>query len=110
MGLIINTVITFVISTVLGYCLNVIKGYKIKSKKEKANENVQNEALLYLLQSKLTDIYFMYEDKKAIPDYIYKNWKNLLAIYEKLDGDDYIHTLDEKMLTWSIIKTDVLGQ
>lgn len=106
MGLVLNTIITFVVSTLLGYCLNTIKNYRAKSKREKENENAQNEALLVLLQSDLTELYYKYEEKEKIPENRYKNWKNLLAIYEKLGGDDYIHDLNEKVKKWEIVKID----
>lgn len=105
---IINTAITFVVSGALGYCVNIIKNYKKKLKDKEDNENIQNVALLTLLQTQLTNTYFVYEKLGEIPDYIYKNWLNLLAIYEKLGGDDYIHTLAHKMENWKIVKTDIL--
>ena len=105
---IISTSITFVVSSILGYCVSRIKFYKDRILKEKENENVQNIALLTLLQTQLTNTYFVYEKLGEIPDYIYKNWLNLLSIYEKLGGDDYIHTLAKKMEPWVIVKTDIL--
>lgn len=107
--IIINTAVTFVVSSLLGYCVSLIKGYKKKLKDKENNENVQNLALLTLLQTQLTNTYFVYEKLGEIPDYIYRNWLNLLVIYEKLGGDDYIHTLAEKMKTWKIVKTDILN-
>ena len=52
--------------------------------------------------------YYVYENMKEIPDYVYKNWLNSLSIYEKLGGDDYIHILADKMKKWDFTKTDVL--
>lgn len=105
---IINTAITFVVSSILGYCVSVIKGYKKKIKEKSKNENVQNMALLTLLQSQLTNTYFVYSELKQIPDYMFRNWINLLKVYESLGGNDYVHTLEKKMQTWEITKTDVL--
>lgn len=105
---IINTAITFVVSSILGYCVSVIKGYKKKIKEKSKNENVQNMALLTLLQSQLTNTYFVYSELKQIPDYMFRNWINLLKVYESLGGNDYVHTLEKKMQTWEIVKTDVL--
>lgn len=105
---IIKTAITFIISSILGYCVSVIKSYKKKLKNKETNEQVQNIALQTILQSQLTNIYFVYQELGEIPDYVYKNWLNMLKIYEQLDGDDYIHTLADKMKEWKIIKTDIL--
>lgn len=105
---IITTIITFVISGLLGYCVSRIKTYRDKAIKDKENENIQNLALLTLLQTELTNTYYKYQKNGEIPDYIYKNWLNLLSIYEKLGGNDYIHTLSKKMEGWVIVKTDIL--
>ena len=105
---ILGTVITFIVSGALGYCVKVIKDYKGKLKDKETNENVQNIALQTILQSQLTNVYFVYQELGEIPDYIYRNWLNMLSIYEKLNGDDYIHTLASKMESWKITKTDIL--
>ena len=105
---IISTAITFIISSILGYCVSVIKNYKNKLNQKNENEKVQNIALQTILQSQLTNVYFVYQELGEIPDYVYKNWLNMLSIYEKLDGDGFIHTLAEKMKNWKIIKTDIL--
>lgn len=105
---IITTILTFCLTTALGYCVSSIKNYKERIKKGKENEKVQNEALKTLLQNSLTNTYFVYNNIGEIPDYVYKNWLNLLGAYESLDGDDYIHTLADKMSKWKIVKTDIL--
>lgn len=104
----IGTILTFCLTTALGYCVSSLKNYKEKIKKAKDNESVQNEALKTLLQNSLTNTYFVYENIGEIPDYVYKNWLNLLSAYESLDGDDYIHTLADKISKWKIVKTDIL--
>lgn len=99
---IITIVINFVVSGLLGYSLSAIKNYKKKG-------NATNRALKIMLQNNLTNTYFVYSAKKKIPDYIYRNWLNMLDEYENLEGDDYIHTLSEKMKTWEIVRTDILN-
>ena len=94
---ILNTIITFIISGALGYSVSVIKNYKKKKKKKGENENIQNIALQTILQSQLTNVYFVYQEIGEVPDYVYKNWLNMLSIYEKLGGDGFIHSLAEKM-------------
>lgn len=107
---IVNTAVTFIVSSLLGYLVSLIRTYKIRIKTKEENEKIQNEALLNILQSNLTNTYFVYEQMKEIPDYVYKNWTNLLKIYEKLGGDDYIHVLEGKIKTWRIVKTDILNK
>lgn len=70
----------------------------------------QDEALKIILQTNLTKIYFEYCDKREIPDYIYKNWINQLNAYEGLDGDDYIHTLDEDIKKFKIVRTEITNK
>lgn len=105
---ILNTIITFIISGALGYSVSVIKNYKKRTKEKGENENIQNIALQTILQSQLTNVYFVYQEIGEVPDYVYKNWLNMLSIYEKLGGDGFIHSLAEKMKEWKIIKTDIL--
>lgn len=105
---ILNTIITFVISGTLGYCVSVIKNYKKKLSQAKKNENIQNMALLTLLKSNLTNTYFVYNELKKIPDYVYQNFLDTLAVYESLGGDGFIHRIAKKMEDWEIVKTDIL--
>jgi len=105
---IISTIITFLLTSMLGYCVSSLRNYKQSIKNAKGNEENQNQALLTLLQNQLTNTFFRYEVGKEIPDYVYKNWLNMLKSYEALKGDDYIHTLAERMKGWKIVKTDIL--
>lgn len=105
---IINTIISFVIGGILGYCVSLIKKYKKKYEDKTEESKLLKEAMMMLLQSNLTNTYFIYDSLKEIPDYIYKNWINSLAIYESLGGNDYVHVLADKMKNWDLIKTDIL--
>lgn len=105
---IINTIISIVISAAFGYCVSVIKGYKKKLQQKTENENIQNEALLTMIQNDLTNTFNLYNNKKKIPDYSFRNWNNLFEIYQKLGGNDYCHTLKNKMESWEIVHTDIL--
>lgn len=100
---ILSIMINFVATGLLGYCVATIKNYKKKS-------NATNQALKIMLQNNLTNTYFVYSTKKKIPDYIYRNWLNMLKEYENLDGDDYIHVLDDNMKSWEIVRTDILDK
>lgn len=107
-----QTIITTTLSTltglVIGFLINKLKEYRNKIENNKKNNNVQNEALKLLLQSNLTNAFFVYDETKQVKDYQYKNWLNMLKIYEVLGGDDYIHELEQRMKTFDIIKTDIL--
>ena len=105
---IINTAITFIISSILGYCVSVIKSYKKRLNDKNTNEKLQNVALQTLLKSQLTNTYFVYNELKAIPDYVYQNFLDMLEVYESLGGNSYIHTIARKMEQWEITKTDIL--
>ena len=105
---VVLTIVGIIVTGICGYLSAKVKEYHKKIKDKETNENVQNIALQTILQSQLTNIYFVYQELGEIPDYVYKNWLNMLKIYEQLDGDDYIHTLANKMKEWKIIKTDIL--
>jgi hypothetical protein len=105
---IIKSVISVLVSGALGFCISKIKGYKKAIKKKDEENNLTKEALMTMLQSSLTNTYYVYKEIGKIPDYVYRNWLNQLAIYEKLGGDDYIHTIAEKMKELEIVKTDIL--
>lgn len=108
----IQTILTVSVSTItgsiIGYCISTIKKYKNRLELESQKSKVRDEAFMYLLQDSLTNTYYFYEQKQQIPDYIYKKWINMKKCYEKLGGNDYIHTLDEKMKSWDLEKTDIL--
>lgn len=105
---IINTIVTGVISAILGYCISLLKNYKKRLEDKEQETEMVKEAMLTMLQSNLTNTYYVYENQEEIPDYVYKNWLNSLKIYEKLGGDDYIHVLADKMKKWDFTKTDIL--
>jgi plasmid replication initiation protein len=105
---IIGIVVQFVITGALGYAVASAKAYRDKLKKKEENEQLQNSALLTLLQAQLTNIYFEYAEKQEISDYIYKNWLNMFKIYKALGGNDYIDELKHKMDSWKIVKTGIL--
>lgn len=108
MQTIITTTLSALTGLVIGFLINKLKEYYNKIENSKKNNNVQNEALKLLLQSNLTNAFFVYDETKRVKDYQYKNWLNMLKIYEVLGGDDYIHELEQRMKTFDIIKTDIL--
>lgn len=105
---ILSTIITALVSGILGYCVSTIKKYREKIKTDKEKENIQNVALRTILKNQLTNTYYVYNEMKRIPDYMYQNFLDLLEVYEKLGGNSYIHTIAHKMENWEISKTDIL--
>lgn len=106
---IIAIIVNFVVSGLLGYSVNVIKNYKKKLKEKNNEEELLKVAITTMLQSNLTNTFFVYSSKKKIPDYVYKNWLNEYKIYTELGGNDYCHTLQKKMELWEITNTDILN-
>lgn len=105
---IISTAISFVVGGILTYCVSTIKSYKKKLKDKNEESKLLKDALMTMLQSNLTNTYYVYENVGKIPDYVYKNWCNSKKIYEQLGGNDYVHILAEKMKNWDFEKTDIL--
>lgn len=105
---VVMTAISFVVTGLLGYFVGKVKEYKQRIKDKEEEGKLLKEALMQMLQSSLTNTYYVYENQKEIPDYIYRNWLNSLNIYEKLGGNDYIHILADKMKKWDFEKTDIL--
>lgn len=108
MGTAINTIISFVVGGILTYLVKTLKEYKKKLKKKTSNEILQNRALLTLLKNNLTSTYFVYNELKQIPDYVYQNFLDELQVYESLGGDGFIHKIARKMEDWEISPTDIL--
>lgn len=105
---IITTSISFIVSGLLGYCVSLIKNYKRQIIANKENEQLQNVALRSLLKSQLTNTFFVYNETKSIPDYVYANFLSMLKVYESLGGNGFIHNIAKKMENWEIIKTDIM--
>ena len=98
---IIKSIISYLVPAILGFLIAKVINYRKKNDSLKIG-------VMTMLQSNLTSTYFIYEPLKAIPDYIYKNFLNELKAYEDLGGNDYIHTIAEKMKAWEITRTDIL--
>ena len=90
---------------------------KYKRKNQEQDEKIQmllkddeltKEALKILLQSNLTNQYFVYEQTGEIKDYQFKSWLNQYKVYESLGGNDYLHLLNSRIERMKIKKTDIL--
>lgn len=105
---VVLTIVGIVTTGSCGYLSAKLKEFKNKMKSKEENENIQNVALQTLLKSQLTNTYFVYNELKTIPDYVYQNFLDMLSVYESLGGNSYIHTIAKKMEQWEITKTDIL--
>lgn len=109
-----NTILTTALSTitglVIGYVVSKLKDYGKKNRELKENNKRQNEALKLLLQNNLTNIYFVYQKLGEIPDYVYRNWKNMFHIYKILGGNDFVDSLDNRMNKFKIVRTGLLKE
>ena len=108
MKIIISTALSTLTGLVIGYLVSKVKEYSSKAKDIKTNNGIQNEALKLLLQSNLTNAFFVYEETRKIKDYQYKNWLNMFKIYKKLNGNDFVDELEERLKELKIEKTDIL--
>lgn len=100
---ILKSVITYVVPIVAGFLIGRISNYK------KKNKGLTN-GIMILLQSDLTNTFYYYEPLGEMPDYVYRNFLNKLKAYEDLGGDDYIHTIAEKMKDIKTTRTDILKE
>lgn len=109
MEAIIKTVIGSLTTLIIGYLTGALKKAKQKNKDIEANNNLQNEAIMMLLQNNLTNQFFVHDTVKEIKDYQYRNWLNQLRVYEALGGDDFVHELADRMKSFKIVETDILN-
>lgn len=107
---VIKTIISLLVSALFGYLIGRIKDYKKRLKDKQEESELLRTALMTMLQSNLTNTFYVYDSKKKIPDYVYRNWVNSFNIYKKLNGNEYCDTLKAKMDTWTFVKTDILDK
>lgn len=101
------------IETILAYCITFFLGialtYLVKViPKTYKNEKNERAALMILLQNALTNLAYVCIDLGYIMDYQLKLWCNMLRAYEDLDGDDFVHSLDEIVKTLPVKTSNVL--
>lgn len=104
----ILTVVSFCITGALGFLVAQIKQYKKKEKEDKEERELLKNGLKMLLQSNLTNVFYVHNELGQIEDYKLKNWYNELKEYYGLGGNDYMHVLESKMSKLKIIHTDIL--
>ena len=105
----ILTIVGFVVTGLLGYFTAKIKQYKKKELIDKEERELLKNGVKMLLQSNLTNIFYVHNELGQIEDYKLKNWYNELKEYEALGGNDYMHVLEAKMSKLKIVHTDILS-
>lgn len=98
---IIKSVIGYVIPALLGFFIAKVTSYK------KKNDSLK-QAIMTMLQSNISNTYFLYDEVKAIPDYLYRNTLNEFKAYKQLGGNEYVDNIMDKMQHWEIARTDIL--
>ena len=86
------TAVGFITTGVLGYLVAKVKDYKKKDKNEKEEQELIKKGLMMLLQSNLTNVFYVHNELGYIEDYKLKNWYNELKEYE------YFKKKTEKLL------------
>ena len=61
---IVNTILTVIVSTTFGYLIGMIKNYKKKLQNKNEESVILKEALMTMLQSNLTNTFYVYDSKK----------------------------------------------
>ena len=98
---IIKAIISYVVPALLGFLIAKVSNYK------KKNDSLKN-AIMTMLQSNISNTYFLYDEVKAMPDYLYRNTLNEFKAYKQLGGNEYVDNIMDKMQHWEIKRTDIL--
>jgi len=118
-NIIINTVVTFIISGILGYCVNAIKNYKNKLKEKKEEEkqflkeileefNKLKETQLMDMRNDLSNKFFIYDAMEVVEDYLVMSFREKCEKYFEMDGDTWIHPMYDKSFQWKMKFTGYL--
>lgn len=67
-------------------------------------DQAQTDALLSLLRSSITHMYYKHEEDKTLRDYEAKAVTSQIEIYTALGGNSFIHQLAKIMENWNIIE------
>lgn len=106
---IFTCLISCFVSATFGFLVAQIKQLKKKEQEEKAERELLKNGVKMLLQSNLTNVFYVHNELGQIEDYKLKNWYNELKEYEALGGNDYMHVLEKKMARLKIVHTDILS-
>ena len=103
--MVLNTIITFIVSGALGYCVNIIK--KFKQSEGVLIEEFKDikESQMADMKSDLTSKFFVYDSMEQVEDYLVLSFREKCERYFKLGGDSWIHPMYDKSYSWKIKQT-----
>ena len=114
-NIIINTIVTFIISSILGYCVSVIKNYKTKLEEKKKEEKQILEEFKKLKETQLMDMrndlsnkFFVYDALEEVEDYLVISFREKCEKYFEMGGNNWIHPMYDKSFEWKIKPTGYL--
>ena len=106
---IITSLIGCVVSAIFGFLIGKLKKFKKDLEEDENEKKLLKNGVKMLLQSNLTNVFYIHNELGQIEDYKLKNWYNELHEYEALGGNDYMHVLEKKMARLKIVHTDILN-
>ena len=92
----INSILVYVITSLIG----IIVGYIVKTL---LNFKTQKNAIMSLLRSEMTDVYYEYKDDKKIPIYKKESWDRNYDTYKSIGGNSFIMDLKNEIDKWEVI-------
>lgn len=106
--LILNTVVTFIVSGLLGYCVSIIKNFR-------GHKNAMLEQFKQIKESQMSDMkadlankFFIYDTMEQVEDYLVISFREKCERYFAMNGDSYIHPMYDKSFKWKIKPTGYL--
>lgn len=92
------------ISALISNVVGLSFGFLItKLKKYRERDTVQTEALLSLLKSNLTNLYYVYKEIGKCPAYIKQTWNDMYGCYILLGGNSFVK--DDIKPKWDAIES-----
>lgn len=92
----LNSILTFIITTLIGIAIGYIG-------KTLLNFKTQKSALISLLRSEMTDVYYEYKEQQKIPIYKKESWDRNYDTYKSIGGNSFIMDLKNEIDKWEVI-------
>lgn len=92
----LNSILTFIITTLIGIAIGYVS-------KTLLNFKTQKNAIISLLRSGMTDVYYEYKNSKQIPLYKKESWDRNYDVYKSIGGNSFIMDLKKEIDKWEVI-------